>query len=363
MVRSALKLVLATGALVLGRVGHAPAQDARLSASDFNAQVAPLNEAIDDLYTKLKDPSLNISQAATLIDQQSTLRSQINQLWSQTDDGIAGSLRDLKQQALQYERDKRQVGMQSALVGSQIDLVNNVGKYATKAEFESNKDRMSQSWENTYGSRLKAFGEDFAAGKEDLFKRIKDYYGIDAPSARIGTSNPYTDEVYYKYYDDNGNLLGGQWADDAAGWQKWSNDVNASWRRLRDQKEAYDSNVTNINDFRDLFTSTKSNVARNLETIEAQAKRVNFVGTWAGNDNVGNWLRLTLQSDGTTRYTWGKSSTIYDGAGTWSQVGARITMRTDDGQWSHRSTITEEFKLQFIETSAEGRTFTNYLSR
>lgn len=333
-----------------------------VSAADFNAKVGPINEAIDDLYGKLKDPDLNMNQAANLIEKQSELRGQINQLWSQTDEGIADSIRQLKQQRADYEQTNRRVGMESALVGSQMDLVNNVGKYSTKAEFEQNKDQMSSNWENAYGSRLKPFGDDFAAAKDDLYRRIKERYGVE-PSARIGVSNPYTGEAYYKYYDDKGDLLGGQWVNDAAGWQKWSNDVNASWRRLRDQKDAYDTSVNNIKDFKNLYASTKSNVDRNFGTVESQSKRVNFVGTWTGNDNVGNWLRMTLRSDGTTRYTWGKSSTSYDGAGTWNQVGSRITMRTDDGQWSHRSTITEQFKLEFIETSADGHTYTNFLSR
>jgi len=107
------------------------------------------------------------------------------------------------------------------------------------------------------------------------------------------------------------------------------------------------------------WQGTKSGIAAVGELV----RKIDFAGRWNGNDNVGNWVRLSLYGDGSMSYAYGKTGTSYSSGGTWRQSGREITMRTNDGEWSFESRITEQFRLQFTETNANGKRFTNYLSR
>ena len=109
--------------------------------------------------------------AAKLIDQQSTLRQQADQLWSSTNAKIDAAFSQTRDAINGYNDANRDVSFQSAVVGSQIDVLNNVAKYPTRDAFEQNKAQMSQDWQNTYGNRLKPFGDDFAQRKADLHWR------------------------------------------------------------------------------------------------------------------------------------------------------------------------------------------------
>ncbi len=332
----------------------------------YNESVQPIYEEINSLRERLLDDSMSMSDAAEIVEQESSLRRKADALWESTQEEIDSSFRESRDAINAYNTSNKDLGYESALLGSRADLLNNVGKYPVKEAFEANKAQLSDEWEKNFGTRLKPFGEEFAQKKDELFRRIKEEFGTDMDAegySRIGTSNPYTGEVYYKYYDQDGNFKAGQWQDDAAGYAKWREDNNASLTRQRDLRQQLQQDSTALKQFDNQFRQNKAAGQRALSSVENGVRRINFVGQWDGRDNVGNWLKLRLNADGTTHYSWGKTSTVYSGDGTWSQSGSSITMQTNDGSWRHQSTITAQYQLQFIETGESGNTYRNYLSR
>jgi hypothetical protein len=335
-------------------------------ARAYNQGVQPIYDQIDDLRRRANDPSLSMDESARLIDQQSSLRRDADQLWKSTQGDVDSAYRRTGRAIDGYNADNRRLDFESAIVGTQIDLLKNVGNSATKEEFEQKKAQFSQQWEQTYGSRLRPFGDDFDTMKKDLFGRVKDAYGVDLEQtgySRIGTINPYTGETYYKYYGPDGNLVGGQWKDDADGWSKWRDDVAASYRRQRDLQQQLQADASDLAQSNDRLERARQATNSKLADLQNRVRRVDFAGNWQGYDNVGNWIRLRLSRDGTMRWSWGKTSTTYSSSGDWQQSGQRISMRTSDGQWRLFSTITEQFRLEFIEVNSSGGRYTEYLTR
>jgi hypothetical protein len=343
---------------------HRPrAEDA---ARRYNEGVQPIYEEIDSLRQKLGDSTMSMSDAAKIIDQQSALRGKADQLWSSTQAEIDNAYRQTREDINNYNADNRRLEYESAILGSRGDVLNNVGKYPNKEAFETNKPNLSADWEKNYGSRLKPFGEEWAKQKEEFFARYKEKYGVDLNAegySRIGSVNPYTGQVNYKYYGPDGNLIAAQWKNDAEGYEKAQQDFDAARSRQQERQTALKADEASLKKFDSEFQQSRASGQQGLASLEKSVRRIDFAGLWRGRDNVGNWLVLRLNRDGTTHYSWGKSATEYSNSGTWQQTGSRITMQTDDGEWRHQSTITTQNQLEFIEIHADGRRYTNYLTR
>ncbi|MBX9624062.1 MAG: hypothetical protein K2X82_09660 [Gemmataceae bacterium] len=336
-------------------------------ARDYNTKAQGIQDQVDSLYKKLDNPNLSMSDAAAIIDKQSGLRLQADATWAESQKAIDQSFSYKRQEINDYNRANQELDFQSAIAGSQIGLVNNVAKYPEKAMFEANKEAMSKEWEQTYGSRLKPFGEEWAAKKEEMFKSLKENNGIDLAKdgyGRIGTYNPYTGETYYKYYDKDGNLLKFQWQNDAKGWEKWQEDSRTYWRRQRQQQDQLQRDAAQLMKDNGTLNSTQKALSGGMTKFENAAKRVNFAGNWNGGDNVGNTVRLTLGRGGSMSYYFGGTDrpTTYDG--TWTQTGRQITAQTSDGAWTLKSTINDQFRLEFNAIrNSDGKTFYDSLRR
>jgi hypothetical protein len=335
-------------------------------ARDFNSAIGPINDGIDNLTKQLDNPRLTMDESAKIIDQQSALRSNADDLWNKSQERVSFTYKQTSQDITTYNNDNRKLEYSSAIIGSQNDVLGNVAKYPTKDQFEANKAQMSANWDQTYGSRLKPFGDDFAQQKDAIFKEVKDKYGIDMRKDgydRVGTINPYTGEVYYKYYSKDGSVAYAQWQDDADGWNKYRQDSDTFRRRQLSKQEALSNDAAALNQFTDKFEASRQSFIGRLDSIGNRVQKINFAGNWSGNDNVGNWVRLNLHRNGTMSYSYGKTSTAYSSNGTWNQIGPQITMGTNDGDWTFESQITDQSRLQFTEINRSGRQFTNYLSR
>ncbi|QDU98560.1 hypothetical protein [Lignipirellula cremea] len=341
-------------------------------ASGYSESVANIYEQIDEIGSQLEDSSLSMSQAAAVIEQQSALRRQADTLWENTETQIKSAYGEARDSIVEYNTTARQMEFDSAIAGTIQDVLTNVGANPTKASFESNKAAMAQAWEQEYGSRLKTFDEEFTQRRDDFFKSYKEETGIDLKEtgyARIGSSNPYNDDVYYKYYgpDGEGNedsLLAIDYLKDAEGYQQMQEDFATRRRRQKQQQELLAGSKSSLEQFNSNFRRQREQAQGQIASLANRVQKVSFTGNWSGRDSVGNWLKLRLNSDGTTVYFFGGVDRPYSGAGRWEQRGTTITMRTNDGQWSHVSTITTQNRLQFTETREDdGRKFTNYLTR
>jgi len=365
---------LALVSSILFCAGIAQAQEGARIVFDENAPkryseaVQPIYEEIDSLRGKLNDDSLSMSDAAKIIEQQSALRRKADSLWNSTQAEIDKSYRDARDAIVNYNAGNRQLEFESAITGSIADGLNNVSKYPTKDAFDSNKATMAKAWDQNYGSRLKPFGEDFAKMKDDFFARYKEKYGVDLNEAgysQIGTINPYTGEVYYKYYGPDGNLIAGQWKNDAEGYEKWKQDADTYRRRQRDMQEQLQKETSELNQFDGQFQSSRSTGQSNLRSLERSVTKVNFAGGWRGGDNTGNNNRvsLSLNLDGTLTYAWSRSRASYSGRGRWTQTGKRVTARTNDGKYQLRSRIADDNRMEFNVVEDGSPPFQVFLNR
>ena len=139
----------------------------------YNSRIGAINDKIDDLRSQLNNPDLNMQQAARIVDQQSAIRRQADKLWKSTQGGVDDAYDQMRGAINKYNVDNRRLEFQSAIVSSQVDMLNNVARNPNKDDFDQNRDQMARDWEARYGSRLKPFGEDFAQRKDELFARIK----------------------------------------------------------------------------------------------------------------------------------------------------------------------------------------------
>lgn len=246
-------------------------------ADEYNKSVQPIYDEIDSLRSKLNDGNLSISEAAKIIEQQSVLRRKVDALWASTQSRIDKSYRDTRDAIVKYNLDNRQLEFDSAIAGSIADGLNNVAQFPTKEAFGANKVRMAAAWDQNYGARLKPFGEEFAKKKADFFSRYKQKYGVDLNTAgysRIGEINPYTGEVYYKYYGTDGKLIAGQWQDDAQGYQKWKEDADAFRRRQLDIKEQLQRDTTVLRQFDGQFQQSVGTGQAILAALENDVARI-----------------------------------------------------------------------------------------
>ncbi|MBA4063769.1 MAG: hypothetical protein C0501_08665 [Isosphaera sp.] len=363
-------LFLAGAAVLLhvsaGRTQH-KARPSDQIARDYNTDAMKLQDELYALRTKLNNPNLSSSEANAVVEEMSRLQKRADNSWAATQKEINESFSYKRQEMNAFNQETKKMAFESAVAGSRIDLLNNVGKYPEKAEFEKNKDALSKAWEQTYGSRLQPFGKEFAESRDAYFKSMKEKYGLDFEKdgyARIGTYNPYTGEVYYKYYGKDGKLEVLQWENDAKGWEKYREDSQTYWRRRRDEKEALEKDAAQLTKDGAAVKATQKTLSGTLTTLEIATKRVNFAGGWSGRDNLGNSVRLTLNPAGSMTYSFTERGRTYSSGGSWSQAGRQITARTSDGAWTLKSTITEEFKLEFDAIrGSDGETFRDYLNR
>ena len=358
-----LSLVIATTlALTSGARAQQKPRSSDETAKYYNAKAQTIQDDIDALRKKLDDPKLSMSDANKLIDQMSSLRKNSDTLWNDTTKSANDYFGYKRDEFNKFNDENKKLVYQSAVAGSQTDLLNNVAKNPDKASFESNKEAMSKAWEANYGSRLKPFGPEFAETKDAVFKTLKDDYGIDLVKdgySRIGTYNPYTGDVYYKYYGKDGKLDWVIFENDAKGWEKYNAELRTVRKRRLEWKDSLEKDRAQIDKDRTALKTTRDGLTGAMAKVESKAKRVNFAGSWSGNDNVGNTVRLTLNSDGSMTYYYGGRARPYSSGGTWTQTGTDITARTSDGVWRLESRITEEFRLEFNEFHKDGDTFQN----
>ncbi len=334
-------------------------------ARDYNKSAQTILDEIDTLHKKLAKSDLSMGDAAKLIEQESRLRKQADDAWTTSQKAINNSYSDARKQITQYNDDNKKLEFQSVVSSGYGDFMSNVAKSGDKATFEKGKDALSKDWDKTYGSRLKPFGEEFAKQKDDWFAKLKDG-GIDLAKdgySRIGTYNPYTGEVYYKYYGNDGKLDLITWDKDADGWKKANADFRKSRQRQQELKSTLDKDAAQLTRDGAAVKATGKTLSGSMTDLEKVAKRVNFAGSWSGNDDVGNTVQLTLNSDGSMNYSYSGRAQPYSSGGTWSQSGRQITARTRDGIWTLQSRITEQFRLEFDENSNAGGKFRNFLSR
>ena len=126
----------------------APASRAQSSAQAmakyYNAEIGPINDQIDDLRSQLNDPNLSMQQAAQIVDQESALRRKADALWDTTQGGVDGAYDQLRGAIDKYNKNNRRLDFQSAIAGSQIDLLNNAARNPNKGDFERNNARVRQ---------------------------------------------------------------------------------------------------------------------------------------------------------------------------------------------------------------------------
>jgi hypothetical protein len=363
-----LTVLLMLAALPAGaRAQYSPKRTEQI-AREYNQAVTSINDRIDELRGKANDPNLSMSGAARLIDQQSELRRQADRLWSNAQSDVTGAFRKTGEAIDRYNAENRRLDFQSAIAGSQIDLLNNVAQNPTREQFDQKKDELSRQWEQTYGSRLKPFGDDFAQEKASLFKRVKDAYSIDLNQtgySRIGTINPYTGETYYKYYGPDGNLVAGQWKDDANGWSKWREDVNTSIRRQRDWGQQLERESADLNRFNGQLEQNRAATQGQLSSLETQVRHVDFSGKWSGRDSDGDTIQLSLYADGTMLYVERLRSdgSVTRNWGSWEQNGRAIYMGNNAGDMKWSGRVLSNRQLEISGRNSYGKRWVDYLSR
>jgi predicted DNA-binding protein YlxM (UPF0122 family) len=292
-------------------------------ARDFNQKMQAVHDEIDSLEKTLEKGRLSLTEAAALREQQNKLRRTIDQLWTQSQGELDQSFSKFHREVANLNLENRRLEFESAIAGSQRDLLNNVEKFRDIKAFEGNVKEMGLAWDQKYGVRLKVFGDDFDRDREEIFRKIKESYGIDLKAdgyGRQGTSNPYTGQLYYKYYDPSGALKYAQWLNDQEGWSKYRNDLEKKRRRLREEKARLQDMAKQSQFFEnELRTAGKSLSQSGTSPIDsgdnpgktAADGGNNVLGVWHVQDALGNRFTLDFRSDGTVVTSNGSASAVW----------------------------------------------------
>ncbi|MFN0195335.1 MAG: OmpH family outer membrane protein [Planctomycetaceae bacterium] len=258
-------------------------------AKEYNKQVEPLQEEIDSLRKMLDNAELTLDEKKGLIDQQTELQKKADELWNNSQSAIDGAFRQKRDDIVNFNDETKSLQFESAVVGSKMDVLNNIVKYPNKSDFDKNLPEMSKAWQQQYGERLKPFGEEFAKQKEEIFKRVQETYGIDMRKDgydRIGTSNPYDNKAYYKYYNKDGKPTWVQWQNDADGWKKYQEDVEAIRRRKLDDRKNLKKDSKLLKELNNLFFDARDNTNVRIASLGDDIRgfkvpgEFNILGVW-----------------------------------------------------------------------------------
>lgn len=317
-----------------GRAQHKPRTADDLARS-YNDGATTVQDQIDEIRKQLEKPNLSMADAAKLIGQQSALRARANALWDKTQMEIDDSFKATRNSIVDYNAKNQRLGIDSAVVSSEIDKINNVAKYPTREEFEKNKARMSQDWDQNYGSRLKPLGQQFAEDREQIFKDYNDKYGIDLKTegySRIGEYNPYTGQFYYKYYDKDGNRVPwAQYTKDLEGLEKFRQDVETYRRRQADQKAQLEKQATGLTQLQDKVDNSRKTLRPVMESQRDRLATAQVVGSWKGVSVQGTSklnIDLVFKADGTVT---NRAENGQTGNGKWTRAGDTITVTWSTG--------------------------------
>jgi hypothetical protein len=311
-------------------------------AKSYSQQMQGLQEQAEALRKQFVSAKPGSPEIEKIYDRMSAVSKQMDRLWDSTEAAQKAAFRKKRDEIVSFNDANKRLEYSTAILGSQDNLLENVRQNPNQGDFEKKKDQMSQEWERKYGSRLKPFGDEFDERKEELFKQVKDAYGIDLKTqgyARIGTSNPYENNAYYRYYDKDGKLRLGVWTDAAKSLEKWQKDNEASNRRQRDQKEQLDKQRTELlgfqRDFKASRDSIRSSVQEQIAAVQKARKGAGDLAgtTWVSRSSDGQSDRWSFQTGGNLAFQNLKIASD-NGTGSWSVSGDTISLRTGAATWS-----------------------------
>jgi hypothetical protein len=277
MVTGALVLILAPSTQVSAQQEN-PRSVVEIARS-YNEKIQKLQDQYDALRNQFVSAKPGSNEIGRIQEEMSAISRQMEGLWDDTMSAQKAAFRKTRDDIVRFNESNQKLTYSTAILDPLDGFFGNLRQFPTLGDFEKNKEQMSQEWDRKYAPRLKPFGEEFAQRKEELFREVKEAYKIDLKAvgyARIGTSNPYENNAYYRYYDPTGKLWMGVWTDAAKSLQKWQKDSEASSRRQRDQKSRLENERRDFlklqRDFMDSRNSLRSNVRGMLAEVE-QARR------------------------------------------------------------------------------------------
>jgi hypothetical protein len=245
--------------------------DADPIMDDLNRHVQSINDDITRLRDRVGNSNLLPLPTAEITEQRAEIRRRAGALWRLTGSKVNAVLAQARQEILKFNAENRRLDFESTVIGSRIDLFNNLGNYPTRAKFDENKDRMTAEWRQNYGARLNAFGPDFDPQREVIFDHVLREYGLDLTREgfqRNGMINPYTDAVSSQYFGTDGKLLPDQWQNDADRWNRYRRNVMAFREQQRTRKAGLERDVSKLNRLRDQIERAKRDVGAKIEALD-----------------------------------------------------------------------------------------------
>ena len=158
------------------------------------------------------------------------------------------------QEILQFNESARRLEFEVAVIGSHLDLLNNLGTYPVRAEFEGEVKRLKEEWDRSYGIPLGAFGADFESIRADVISRVRQSYSIDLEAEgyrRGGQANPYAPGKFAKFFATDGMLAPDEWEKDAQNWRKYRKTTEVLLKRQQDRRAALQATADRLNALRE----------------------------------------------------------------------------------------------------------------
>jgi hypothetical protein len=295
---------------------------------DLHHRANALVEQQDPLVDKMNKLGTNTAEYKQLQAKFDEIQRKVDALRSESTKIFENYISEANKKAETFNKDAKNLGEASSLLSSQKDFLENVAKYSTKQSLEKDKQKLADSWDKNYKNRLQAFGPQFEEKKNELFRILgsknNDY------TRRIGISNPYTGEAYYRYYDKEGKLLGAVWNGDADLWDRVRDDFDNYRQRMVRSKQAYEQEVTVFKKQQaGLLAMTKklsTDNKRAQETLEAKMGPLsapegsNIIGTWTAK----GYFTYTFYENGSMRVK-PSTSAIGEGSWKWKEKGRSLT--------------------------------------
>jgi hypothetical protein len=259
--------------LAMLSTGTATAQDQTVDeiAATFEKKLGLIETDLDDLKTRLEEPNLPKNQLQVIRNLKANLSRRAETLWQGTLDQIQPMFEKTREEILKFNEGARPLEFEAVVIGSYVDLLNNLGTFSTRTEFDQNVARFKKDWENNYGAHLRTFGADFDQERLAVFSKVKATYSIDLAAlgyGRGGLPNPYVPAVFEKFFDrDNGSLIVKNWETEAKNWGKYRNAVETFRHRQQERRQVLEATSKGLIKLRNRILDARKKVGRDLQSL------------------------------------------------------------------------------------------------
>jgi hypothetical protein len=180
-------------------------------------------------------------------------------------------LRQTRDEILAHNQRNRLLAYESVLIGSYVDLFNNLGTYPSKAQFERNSDELARQWDLHYRARLDAFDANYSPERAAAMRRAREQFHIELPRGADGlptVSNPYNAPRDGSFFGPDGVIDRDRWQAASAPWKEYWQDVHSAVRQQTEKRDVLRKAAADLNGLRKRLAAARVEITGRLNALE-----------------------------------------------------------------------------------------------